>query len=177
MRSDPATVGVIGTGRIGQAIVGHLVRKAFTVLAYDADAATRPDVEARGARWTELHELARQAHAILICVGYDRDLRALMAAGLINKVSPGAIVAVLSTVQPRTVQHLAELAAAIDIRVVDATMCRGGRAADAGTMLSFVAGDREAVEQLKPVIAAYSTDIVYTGAVGTAQVAKAAITS
>ena len=30
------------------------------------------------------------------------------------------------------------------------------------------------MEQLKPVIAAYSTDIVYTGAVGTAQAAKAA---
>ena len=53
-------------------------------------------------------------------------------------------------------------------------MCRGGRAADAGTLLSFVAGSPDAVERLRPVIAAYSTDIVYTGAVGTAQAAKAA---
>jgi 3-hydroxyisobutyrate dehydrogenase-like beta-hydroxyacid dehydrogenase len=37
-----------------------------------------------------------------------------------------------------------------------------------------VAGDREAIERLRPVIAAYSTDIVYTGAAGTAQAAKAA---
>ena len=169
-----AAVGVIGCGRIGQPIVGHLVRRQFTVLAYDADPAKRQEIEARGARWVELPELARAAQAILICVGYDRDLRALMATGLINKVSPGAVVAVLSTVQPRTVQELAGLAAPIGIHIVDATMCRGGRAADAGTMLSFVAGDQDAVEQLKPVIAAYSTDIVYTGAVGTAQVAKAA---
>jgi 3-hydroxyisobutyrate dehydrogenase len=53
-------------------------------------------------------------------------------------------------------------------------MCRGGRAADTGTMLSFVAGDPAVIERLKPVVSAYSTDIVYTGAVGTAQVAKAA---
>lgn len=144
------------------------------MLAYDVEPAKRPDVETRGARWVDLPELARAAPAILICVGYDRDLRALMAAGLINKVSRGAIVAVLSTVQPRTVQELAELATSAGIRIVDATMCRGGRAADAGTMLSFVAGDEAAVEQLKPMIGAYSTDIVYTGAVGTAQVAKAA---
>jgi 3-hydroxyisobutyrate dehydrogenase-like beta-hydroxyacid dehydrogenase len=167
-------VGVIGCGRIGQPLIGHLVRKGFTVFGHDIDDAKQSAVEARGGQWAQLHELAQQAEAVLICVGYDRDLRALMAEGLINKVSPGAIVAVLSTVQPRTVQHLAEVAAAIDIRVVDATMCRGGRAADAGTMLSFVAGDQDAVEQLKPVIAAYSTDVVYTGAVGTAQVAKAA---
>ena len=173
--ADPiATVGVIGCGRIGQPIVGHLVRKHFTVLAYDVDPAKRQEAEARGAGWVALPELARAAQAILICVGYDRDLRALLATDLINKVSPGAVVAVLSTVQPRTVQELEGLAAPIGIRIVDATMCRGGRAADAGTMLSFVAGDQDAVERLKPVIAAYSTDIVYTGAVGTAQVAKAA---
>jgi 3-hydroxyisobutyrate dehydrogenase-like beta-hydroxyacid dehydrogenase len=41
-------------------------------------------------------------------------------------------------------------------------------------MLSFVGGDADAIDRLKPVISAYSTDIVYTGAVGTAQAAKAA---
>jgi 3-hydroxyisobutyrate dehydrogenase len=53
-------------------------------------------------------------------------------------------------------------------------VCRGARAADAGTLLSFLAGDFATVERLKPVVTAYSTDIVYTGAVGTAQAAKAA---
>jgi 3-hydroxyisobutyrate dehydrogenase-like beta-hydroxyacid dehydrogenase len=97
-----------------------------------------------------------------------------MDGGLIDTLARGTIVAVLSTVQPRTVQELAELGRARGVDIVDATMCRGGRAADAGTMLSFVAGDREAIERLRPVIAAYSTDIVYTGAAGTAQAAKAA---
>src|SRR4029079_15261901 len=40
--------------------------------------------------------------------------------------------------------------------------------------LSFVGGEAAVVEQLRPVLAAYSTDIVHTGPVGTAQVAKAA---
>ena len=174
--ADPAiqTVGVIGAGRIGQPIIGHLVRKGFVVVANDVDGLKQEAVEKQGARWAELAELARDAGAILICVGYDRDLRALMDEGLINKVSAGAIVVVLSTVQPRTMQELEEIARYKGVAVVDATMCRGGRAADAGTMLSFVAGDPAVIERLKPVVAAYSTDIVYTGAVGTAQVAKAA---
>jgi 3-hydroxyisobutyrate dehydrogenase len=170
----PLRLGVVGAGRIGQALIGHLARKGFNVRAYDADVAIRPDVEARGARWAELSDLAREAQAVLICVGYDRELRALMAGGLIDTLSRGTIVAVLSTVQPRTVQELAELGRARGVDVVDATMCRGGRAADAGTMLSFVGGDTDAIERLRPAIAAYSTDIVYTGAVGTAQAAKAA---
>jgi len=174
--ADPAieTVGVIGAGRIGQPIIGHLARKGFEVVVYDADPSKREAVEKQGGRWAGLEELAHAVDAVLICVGYDRELRALMDEGLINKVSSGAIVAVLSTVRPRTVQELEEIARYKGVAVVDATMCRGGRAADAGTLLSFVAGDPETVERLKPVIAAYSTDIVYTGAVGTAQAAKAA---
>jgi 3-hydroxyisobutyrate dehydrogenase len=168
------TVGVIGAGRIGQPIIGHLVRKGFVVVANDVDGSKQEAVEKQGARWAELAELARDAGAILICVGYDRELRALMDEGLINKVSAGASVVVLSTVQPRTMQELEKIAGYKGVAVVDATMCRGGRAADAGTMLSFVAGDPAVIERLKPVVSAYSTDIVYTGAVGTAQAAKAA---
>src|SRR5438067_5358204 len=53
-------------------------------------------------------------------------------------------------------------------------MCRGGRAADEGTLLCFVGGETATVERLRPVLGAFASDIVHTGAVGSAQVAKAA---
>src|SRR5204863_9245178 len=84
-----------------------------------------------------------------------------------------AIVAVLSTVHPKTVQELSG-AYARGLTVVDATMCRGGRAADEGTLLCFVGGEAATVERLRPVLGAFASDIVHTGAVGSAQVAKAA---
>jgi 3-hydroxyisobutyrate dehydrogenase-like beta-hydroxyacid dehydrogenase len=167
-------IGVIGAGRIGQPIIGHLVRHGFAVQACDIDQAQRPAVEERGGRWATLEELTRSAQAILICVGYDRELRQLIANGVASQPAQGTILAVLSTVNPHTVQELDARARAAGVAVVDATLCRGARAADAGTLLSFVAGDPEAVERLKPVVAAYSADIVYTGAIGTAQAAKAA---
>jgi 3-hydroxyisobutyrate dehydrogenase-like beta-hydroxyacid dehydrogenase len=167
-------VGLIGAGRIGQPIIGHLVRRGFAVQACDIDEAKRPAIEERGGRWATFDELTRSAQAILICVGYDHQLRELMANGLASQPPSGTIVAVLSTVHPRTVQELGARAREADIAVVDATMCRGARAADAGTLLSFIAGESHAVERLKPVVAAYSADIVYTGAIGTAQAAKAA---
>ena len=175
--ADPAsitTVGVIGAGRMGQPIIGHLVARGFAVQAFDIDAAQRPRVEERGGRWATLPELTRSAEAILICVGYDRELRDLMANGLAAEAAAGTIVAVLSTVNPRTVQELDSRLGPGGIAVVDATLCRGARAADAGTLLSFVAGAPAAIERLRPVVAAYSADIVYTGAIGTAQAAKAA---
>jgi 3-hydroxyisobutyrate dehydrogenase len=167
-------IGVIGAGRIGQPIIGHLVRRGFAVQAYDIDPTRRSGVEERGGRWATFDELMRGAQATLICVGYDRDLQELMTGGLATRPAAGTILAVLSTVNPRTVQDLDARAESAGVAVVDATLCRGARAADAGTLLSFLAGKPEAVERLKPVVAAYSADIVYTGAVGTAQAAKAA---
>jgi len=168
-------VGVIGAGRMGQPIIGHLARKGFAVSVHDIDSGKQKSVEERGARWlADAAALAREAEAILICVGYDRELRELLSdRGLLGHIGRGAIVAILSTVQPGTVRELARRAGELGIHVVDATVCRGGWAADEGTLLSFVAGAAEVVDRLRPVLAAYSSDIVPTGDVGSAQVAKA----
>jgi len=169
------TVGVIGAGRMGQPIIGHMVRKGFTVVATDIDAGKREAVVTRGAGWLDsAAALAQAGDAILVCVGYDRELREVMAAGLLRDVARGTIVAVMSTVHPSTVRELADLARPFGVHVVDSTVCRGGRAADEGTLLSFVGGDPEIVERLKPVLACFCTDIIHSGGVGTAQVAKSA---
>src|SRR6266511_4525758 len=172
---DMKAIGVIGAGRMGLPIIGHLVRKGFDVRACDIDAGKRGAVEAKGARWeADASALASDADAILVCVGYDRDVQALLEpGGPLRAARADAIVAILSTVLPKTVQRLAHDAAASGIHVIDSTVCRGGEAADLGTLLSFVGGPPEVVVQITPVLRAYSSDVVHTGGVGTAQVAKA----
>ena len=169
-------VGMIGAGRMAQPMIGHLARKGFEVAAYDIDPAKRAAVEARGGRWAaSLAELARACEVILICVGFDRELREILAPdGGLKDLPANRIVAVLSTVHPETVVELARMAGQRGVHLVDSTVCRGGKAADEGTLLSFVGGAPDVVATLKPVLSAYSADIVHTGPVGTAQVAKAA---
>jgi 3-hydroxyisobutyrate dehydrogenase len=171
-----ARVGMIGAGRMGQPMIGHIARKGLEIAAYDIDPAKRAAVEAKGGRWEgDLGALARSCDVILICVGYDRELRGLLAPdGGLKDLAAGRIVAILSTVHPQTVVELAEMGAKRGVHVVDATVCRGGKAADEGTLLSFVGGDADVVARLSPVLSCYSTDIVHTGPAGTAQVAKAA---
>ena len=169
------TVGVIGAGRMGQPIIGHLARKGFDVCVHDVDPAKQSAVRERGGKWAgDPAALAAECDAILICVGYDRELRALLSSeGLLKDARRDTIVAILSTVLPRTVRELAGPARSLGIHIVDATVCRGGWAADEGTLLSFVGGSAEVVTRLRPVLGAYSSDIVHTGDVGTAQAAKA----
>jgi len=164
------TIGVVGAGRMGLPIIGHLARKGFKTLATDVNAAKRADVEQRGAQWAgDLAAIGSQCTVILVCVGFDHEVVELFP-GLAAR--PGTIVAVMSTVHPATVQRLAR--EANGVHVVDSTVCRGGRAADEGTLLSFVGGPDEVVARLTPVVRAYSSDVVHSGEAGSAQVAKAA---
>lgn len=169
-------VGMIGAGRMGQPMIGHLAKRGFDICAYDIDPAKRAAVEGRGGRWEpDLAALARSCEVILICVGFDRDLRELLAPeGGLREARTGTIIAILSTVHPRTVVELAQSGAKRGVHVVDSTVCRGGKGADQGTLLSFIGGEAAVFERLKTVVSSYSSDIVHTGPAGTAQVAKAA---
>ena len=172
------TVGVIGAGRMGTPIIGHLVKKGYTTIASDLNPAREALVKGLGAGWTmDNAALAAASDVVLVCVGYDTEVRALLAeGGPLCRAKPDSIVAILSTIKPETVQELAAvvLASGTGIHVVDSTVCRGGAAADNGTLLSFVGGPEDVVARLRPVLQAYSADVVHTGGVGTAQVAKAA---
>ena len=161
---------------MGLPIVGHLARKGFETQVYDVDSGKRGAVEARNARWASgLGSLAAASDVVLLCVGYDHELRELLQdRALLASARHGSIYAVLSTVHPKTVQVLAAACAPKGIELVDATMCRGGKAADEGTLLCFVGGEAATVERLRPVLAAFASDIVHTGPAGSAQVAKAA---
>ena len=160
---------------MGHPIIGHMVRKGLAVTACDIDPARREAVLRLGAAWADdVEAAARGAEAILVCVGYDHQLREVISASLLKSLAPGTIVAVLSTVLPQTVQELAVSAKGVGVDLVDSTVCRGGRGADAGTLLSFVGGDADVVDRLRPVLSCFCSDIVHSGPVGTAQAAKAA---
>ena len=119
-----------------------------------------------GARWAaSAAALAADGEAVLICVGYDRELRDLVSAeALLNHLRRDAIIAVLSTVHPRTVRELAEQPSRSACMLVDSTCAAAVAAADEGTLLSFVGGDSQVVDRLTPVLSCFSTDIVSTGA-------------
>jgi len=164
------SVGVVGAGRMGLPIIGHLGRKGFRTFATDVNTSKKTAVENLRATWcADAAALARESDIVLVCVGFDHEVRELLEQN--RAALKGKIVAVLSTILPKTVQALA--ADSKDFTLIDSTVCRGGDAADKGTLLSFVGGPKDVVKRITPVLKAYSSDVVHTGGVGSAQVAKA----
>jgi 3-hydroxyisobutyrate dehydrogenase-like beta-hydroxyacid dehydrogenase len=161
---------------MGMPIIGHLVRKGFTVLVHDVDPAKESAVVERGARFVRSRDaIAKECDTVMICVGYEEQLRDMMLDddGMLGALREGAVVAVLSTISPEGMRDLFEAATKYGVHVVDAPVCRGSWAADAGELLSLLGGTEEAVAKFTEVAQAYSTDVVRTGDVGAGQVAKA----
>jgi 3-hydroxyisobutyrate dehydrogenase len=174
--SDKSRVGIVGVGRMGLAMLKHLVRHGHPVTAYDVNEKQCDAAQAAGADIAATPaELGKAADFVIIGVGYDDEVEAvaLGGSGLLENMRQGSIVAISSTCAPDFVRSIDERARAKGIDVLDAPICRGRWAADEGTLLALVGGKPEVVERARPIYACFCSDIAHLGEVGHGQVGKA----
>jgi 3-hydroxyisobutyrate dehydrogenase len=169
-------VGIIGTGRMGQPMVKHMLAHGYEVTAFDINAENRAKVGAMGAAIAENPAvIASNASFIVLGVGYDDEVNevTLGESGILTTLAPGSIVAVSSTVAPATVKSLDELLRAKGSDILDAPICRGRWFADEGKLLALFGGTNPVVERGRAVYSCFASDIAHLGDVGHGQVGKA----
>src|SRR5262245_9420148 len=168
-------VGIVGVGRMGLAMLKHLVKHGHQVTACDLDETQLAKAREAGAATAKTPaEVARAAHFVIIGVGYDDEVNAVVLGtdGLLAALAPGAIIAVSSTAKPDTVKALDRQAQSRGIDVLDAPICRGRFAADAGTLLALVGGKPEVMERGRAIYGCFCSDYAHLGDVGHGQVGK-----
>jgi 3-hydroxyisobutyrate dehydrogenase-like beta-hydroxyacid dehydrogenase len=176
MADAKETVGVIGVGRMGLAMLKHLVKHGYPVVACDVDDKQLAKAKEAGASVAKSPaEVGKAATYVILGVGYDDEVNAVVLGpnGVLEALRPGSIIAVSSTVSPETVKALDAKAQAKGCDVLDAPICRGRWFADAGQLLALVGGKPEVVERSRPVYGTFSSDIAHLGDVGHGQVGKA----
>lgn len=170
-------VGVIGLGRMGLPMAGHLARAGFEVLGFDRHSEARAALAlAGGQSLASVEAVARSSHAVLLMVTDDVQVKqvAVGAGGVLAAAPTGAVMIISSTVKPSTCREVAT-AAPRDVSVLDAPVARGQRAAEDGTLTVYVGGPAEAFHRCRPVFEAFGREIFHIGAdVGAGQVAKLA---
>ncbi|TMG73590.1 MAG: NAD(P)-dependent oxidoreductase [Betaproteobacteria bacterium] len=169
------TVGILGLGKMGCPLAGHLVAKGFKVIGYDPLAQAREKAMARGARGAaSAREVAQASDLVIVVVGFDSEVEEVVFGkeGVLEGARPGLVVALGSTVAPRYSKRVAERLAQRDIVLLDIPLARGEAAAVAGKLLVYGAGDHAAFERCKPVFSAFASDIFHLGPAGAGQVAK-----
>jgi 3-hydroxyisobutyrate dehydrogenase-like beta-hydroxyacid dehydrogenase len=174
-RSEIAQVGFIGLGDMGGAIASRIIAAGFPTHLW----ARRPEVldefSGAGAQSAATPaELAAAVDLVGVCVWDDDAVRDVLYNddGVLAGAREGTVIAIHSTVQPRTVREAADAAAARGLMLVDAPVSGGREVALSGGLVVAVGGDEATVERCRPVFASFGTQVVHLGPVGVGQFDK-----
>jgi len=168
-------VGIVGAGRMGHAMLKHLVKHGYNVTACDISADALKAARAAGAQTADSPAaLAKASDFVILGVGYTDEVHAVVYGdgGLLANLPKGSTIAVSSTTSPYTVQEIDKAAKPKGIGVLDAPICRGRFAADEGTLLALVGGAPDVVERGRQVYSCFCSDYAHLGEVGHGQVGK-----
>jgi 3-hydroxyisobutyrate dehydrogenase-like beta-hydroxyacid dehydrogenase len=169
------SVGIVGAGVMGSAIAGHLLKGGYSLCIYDVLPERQEASVNQGARPARSpKEVATNSELTLVVVVDDAQVKrgCLGSEGVLEGARPGNVVAICSSVQPRTCREISEKAQVQGIHVLDTPMARGAQAAIEGKLLLMVGGDPEILDRCRPVFNTFASDIYHLGELGSGQVGK-----
>ena len=169
-------VGFVGVGNMGGAMAANALAAGHEVTVCDARADAVDALVAMGASAAASpRAAAAEADVVSVVVmsGAQVEAVCLRPNGVLAGAREGAVVAVHSTVHPRSVQAVADAAPA-GIAVLDAPISGGVQGARAATLCLMVGGDADAFGRAQPVFASMGNLVLHLGPLGTGLGAKLA---
>ena len=173
-----ARLGFIGLGNMGGPMVQRLMDVGHQVTGYNRTHSRAQWLLDLGMDWADSPRAAAQSAEVTFSM--VRDTVALQAVaqgpdGLLAGLGPGKIYVDMSTVSPASSQELAQQAADNGARMLDAPVSGSAITLKAGQLSIMVGGDREAYEQVRPVLLDIGPTVNYVGGSGLAVTMKIAV--
>jgi 3-hydroxyisobutyrate dehydrogenase len=168
-------IAFIGTGTMGQPMVGNLMKKGLAVVAYDVVPAALEAAVARGAtRAASAAEAARQGDLVITMLPSSSHVEAayLGPGGVLEGAARGRLCVDMSTIDPATSRRVAARLEERGLRFLDAPVSGAVPRAVEGTLTIMVGGEARDLEEARPALAALGSTIIHVGAVGAGEVAK-----
>jgi 3-hydroxyisobutyrate dehydrogenase-like beta-hydroxyacid dehydrogenase len=166
--------GVIGLGAMGLQMARHMVAKGLDVAGYDIDVdAMRRGSELGLKTCLSPAQVGEHAEVVVVMVATDRQVEEVIAqSGLLDRLGRGSVICIASSCAPETCRGMEEVAAARGIGVLDCPVVLGQEAANNGTVTCYVGGEERWLDRARPVLAAFSAQVLHLGPAGTGQIAK-----
>jgi 3-hydroxyisobutyrate dehydrogenase-like beta-hydroxyacid dehydrogenase len=165
-------VGLLGCGRMGAAMGGHLLTAGTPLAVYDPSAEARAPLVERGAvECSSPEEVAAQSDVVLTVVVDDAQVREALASAF-EGAREGTVIAICASVRPDTCRELEAEGRRRSVTVVDAALVRGERGAEEGQLVLYCGGDAAGIERVGRACEPFLEAILRVGDVGAGQVAK-----
>lgn len=173
--TETKTIGFIGTGVMGRSMAAHLLNAGHTVLVYNRTKAKTEELVAQGAEWkATVAEVAEQSDVVITMVGYPSDVEEVYFGenGILSHAKAGSYLIDMTTSKPSLAEKIAEKAKEKGLHSLDAPVSGGDVGAKKGTLTIMVGGEKEAFEEMLPILEKMGENIVLQGGPGAGQHTK-----
>jgi 3-hydroxyisobutyrate dehydrogenase len=168
-------IGFIGVGTMGLPMASNLIKKGFTVTAFDVNpeavkAAAVAGMTAAGST----AEAVAGADLVITMLPSSSHVEAAFTAdgGVLAAARKGTLCVDMSTIDPAVSRRLAAAAAERGLRFIDAPVSGGVTGATDGTLAIMVGGSAADVAEARPALSAMGANVIHVGAVGSGEVVK-----
>jgi 3-hydroxyisobutyrate dehydrogenase len=166
----------LGLGVMGYPMAGHLAAKGFDVTVYNRN----PE---KSAAWVAQYggkaaptpaQAAKDASVVLMCVGADADVRAVLTGpdGAMSTMQAGTIIIDHTTTSATISREMADEAKTRGLAFLDAPVSGGQAGAEKGQLTIMVGGGPDDYARIEPVITTYAKQARLMGPVGAGQLTK-----
>jgi len=148
-------IAFIGLGAMGTPMARTLLKAGFRLSGFDADPARSAALVPEGGTAAgSAAEATAGADVLLVMVqNYAQVSAALLGpGGALAALSPGAVVLVMSTIDPAQVRELAGAAAERGLALVDAPVSGGPGRAATGDLSIAISGSLDAIARCQPAL-------------------------
>ena len=165
-------VGMIGVGLMGQGIARNVMIRGGHALRFLNHPGNQPVdeiVDLGAVSCKTPAEVAQGADVIILCVTGAPQVEAVLTGedGVLTTLGAGAVIVDCSTSLPENSTKMAALTMAQGGGFLDAPMTRTATHAQVGTLNLLVGGDAAVLDQVAPVLDAFTENVAHVGPVGT----------
>lgn len=166
----------IGLGVMGYPMAGFLSKAGHDVVVYNRTASKAESWTRQfgGSSAATPAAAAEDADVVFCCVGNDNDVREVILgkSGVLNGISPGAVIVDHTTASASIAREIHVRAAEKAVGFLDAPVSGGQAGAENGQLTVMIGGDPDVFRRAAPVIDCYAKAITHIGPTGSGQLAK-----
>jgi len=168
-------IGWIGTGLMGNPMVGHLLKAGYKVNVNNRTKSKAENLIAMGCEWFETPaEIAANSDVIVTIIGFPKDVEECYFGeqGIFKTIKPGTLLIDMTTTTPSLAVRIFEEGQKHHVECIDAPVSGGQVGAINGVLSIMMGGNKEAVDEALPIFQAFGKNMVYQGSAGKGQHTK-----
>ncbi|UZW14568.1 NAD(P)-dependent oxidoreductase [Clostridium pasteurianum] len=168
-------IGFIGLGVMGKNMANNILKKGYELKVYDLSENVVKEFKEKGALVGESPaEVAKGADIVMTSLPNSEIVKSVILGekGILESASAGTVIIDLSSITPKTIQHIAKEAEKKGVEVIDAPVSGGSTGAEKGTLTIMAGGKEEVFNDVKKVLKSIGEKIYYVGSVGAGDTVK-----